>query len=185
MINEILKKEEEKMKKTIEHLQTELMSIRSGKASISLLENIHIDYYGTMTPLPQVGTLHAPDARTLTVKPWDKNIIPVIEKSLTQSTLGFNPSNDGNIIHIPIPAPSEEQRKEYVKLAKKVGEDNKIAIRNIRRDGIQVFKQNEKDKNISEDESHLGQKKIQEITDDYIKKVDEVITRKEKEIMEV
>ncbi len=185
MIKDILKTEENKMIKTIEHLKEELKSVRSGKASISLLDNIKVDYYGNMVPLSQVAALHTPDPKTITVKPWDKNLIPVIEKEIMKSSLGLNPNNDGTIIRIPIPAPSEEQRREYVKIAKKMGEEAKIAIRNIRRDGISKIKEDEKNKLISEDDSKRAQNEIQKLTDKYVKMVDDIIDKKEKEIMEV
>jgi len=185
MVNKILKEEENKMQKSVEHFQHDLMTVRSGRATPSLIESLKIDYYGTPTPLSQIASIHSPDARTLTISPWDKTALQTIEKALMQSAMGFNPSNDGNIIHVPVPSPSEEQRKEYVKIAKSMAEDTKIAIRNIRRDGITKLKDEEKNKVISEDDSKKGQKKIQEITDQNITEIDRILAAKEKEIMEV
>ncbi len=185
MIKAILEQEELKMKKAIDHLRKEFLSVRSGKASVSLIENIRVDYYGNNVPLSQVASIHAPDARTLTVNPWEKNLIQIIEKAILQSSLGLNPSNDGVLIRIPVPSPTEERRRDYVKIAHKMAEDCKVAIRNVRRDGINKLKQDEKAKTISEDDSKKAQKKLQDYTDEFIKEIDELTLKKEKEIMEV
>lgn len=185
MIKAILDQEEQKMNKAVEHLKKDFVTVRSGKASVTLIETIRIDYYGNHVPLSQVASLHAPDARTLTVNPWEKNLIPIMEKAIMQSSLGLNPSNDGIIIRIPVPSPTEERRRDYVKIAHKMAEDCKVAVRNIRRDGINKIKQDEKNKSIPEDDSKKAQKKLQDYTDDYIKEIDDLTTKKEKEIMEV
>ncbi|MBP7460805.1 MAG: ribosome recycling factor [Candidatus Delongbacteria bacterium] len=185
MIKAILEQEELKMKKAIDHLRKEFLSVRSGKASVSLIENIRVDYYGNNVPLSQVASIHAPDPRTLTVNPWEKNLIQIIEKAILQSSLGLNPSNDGVLIRIPVPSPTEERRRDYVKIAHKMAEDCKVAIRNVRRDGINKLKQDEKAKTISEDDSKKAQKKLQDYTDEFIKEIDELTLKKEKEIMEV
>ncbi len=176
---------EEKMKKSIEAVRNELAKLRSGRASTSLLDGVKVDYYGTMTPLNQAANVSAPEPRLLTVQPWDKSMLPVIEKAILAANLGLNPANDGTIIRIPIPQLNEERRKELVKLSKKYAEDGRVAVRNIRREANEHIKKAEKDHKISEDDSKHAQEKIQKLTDDYIKKIDEIIVQKEKEIMEV
>lgn len=176
---------EEKMKKSIEAVRNELAKLRSGRASTSLLDGVKVDYYGTMTPLNQAANISAPEPRLLTVQPWDKSMLPVIEKAILAANLGLNPANDGTIIRIPIPQLNEERRKELVKLSKKYAEDGRVAVRNIRREANEHIKKAEKDHKISEDDSKHAQEKIQKLTDDYIKKIDEIIVQKEKEIMEV
>jgi ribosome recycling factor len=176
---------EEKMKKTLEAIRAELSKIRSGRATTTLLDGVKVDYYGTMTPVNQVGNVSAPEARLLTVQPWDKSLIQAIEKAIMTADLGLNPVNDGTIIRIPIPALNEERRKELVKLGKKYAEDGKIAIRNVRRDANEHVKKAEKNHEVSEDDSKHAHDKIQKMTDAYIQKIDDILTLKEKEIMEV
>ncbi len=176
---------EEKMKKTIETIRHELAKIRSGRATTTLLDGVKVDYYGTMTPLNQVGNVSAPEARMLTVQPWDKSMIGPIEKAIQMADLGLNPANDGTMIRIPIPALNEERRKELVKLGKKYAEDGRVAIRNVRREANEHIKRAEKDHQVSEDDSKNAQDKIQKMTDGYIKKIDDMLSQKEKEIMEV
>lgn len=176
---------EEKMKKSVEAIRQELAKLRSGRASTSLLDAIKVEYYGTLTPLNQLANVAAPEARLLTVQPFDKTLIPAIEKAILTANLGLNPANDGTKIRIPIPQLNEERRKELVKLAKKYAEDGRIAIRNVRREANEHIKKAEKNHEISEDDSKHAQDKIQKMTDDYIKKIDEIIAQKEKEIMEV
>ena len=176
---------EDKMKKTIEAIRNELAKLRSGRATTSLLDGIKIDYYGTLTPLSQVANVSAPEPRMLTVQPWDKSMVPAIEKAIMVANLGLNPANDGTIIRIPIPQLNEERRKELVKLGKKYAEDGRVAIRNVRREANEHIKKAEKNHDVSEDDSKLSQDKIQKMTDDYIKKIDDMIVQKEKEIMEV
>ena len=160
-------------------------SSRTGRASVSLLDDVRVDYYGTPTPLNQVGTVAVPEPRLITIQPWEKNLIPEIEKAILKSDLGLNPSSDGQIVRIAIPALTEERRKEMAKLAKSIGENAKISVRNTRRDANDLLKQMEKDKEISEDELKRGEKDVQELTDEFVNKIDEVVAAKEKEIMEI
>jgi len=181
----VIKDMKDKMDKTIEHYRDELKSIRTGRASVAMFDGITVDYYGTPTPINGVATLSAPEPRLITIQPWDISQIPVIEKAIQNSNMGFNPSNDGKIIRIPVPQLTEERRKEIVKIVKKMAEDNKVAVRNLRRDGNDKIKKLEKDKEISEDDSKKFVDDIQNITNEYIKKVDEVTVAKEKEVMEI
>ncbi len=176
---------EEKMKKAVEAIRKELTSIRTGKATTSLLDGIRVDYYGTMTPLSQVANISVPDVRLLVIQPWEKKLIPEIVKAIQKSDLGLNPQTDPNVIRLPIPTLTEERRKDLVKLVKKVAEEGKVAVRNIRRDSNDDLKKAEKDKAISEDESRKGQQRVQEITDEHIEKVEEMLKKKEQEIMEI
>lgn len=182
---DIYKETEKRMQKTIDSYQEELKSIRAGRANPALLDQISVDCYGTTTPLKQIASVSAPEARLLVVQPWDANLIPEIEKEILKSDLGLNPSNDGKLIRLPIPALTEERRRELVKLVGKNAEDAKIAIRNIRRDSNNVIKQMERDKELSEDERKLAEERIQDITDKYIEKVDEATAQKEEELMEI
>ena len=176
---------EERMSKALDAMKRELASIRTGKATSSLLDGIQVDYYGTMTPLSQVANISAPDPRLLVVQPWEKKLIPEIVKAIQKSDLGLNPQSDPNVVRLPIPPLTEERRRDLAKVVKKVGEEGKVAIRNIRRDSNDAFKKAEKDKDISEDESRKGQEQVQKITDDHIEKLDEMLKKKEQEIMEV
>ncbi|GAB4332528.1 MAG: ribosome recycling factor [Calditrichia bacterium] len=181
---EIYRDAEARMKKSIEHLQHELTRVRTGRATPALLEVVKVDYYGSLTPLTQVATITAPEPRLLVVQPWEKRLISEIEKAIMQSDLGLNPSNDGNVVRVPIPELSEERRRDLLKLVKKYCEEAKIAIRNIRRDANDSVKKLEKAHEISEDESRKMVDKIQKLTDDYVKLVDEKLEAKEKEILE-
>ena len=176
---------ESKMNTTIELYANELKSIRTGRANIGILDSIKVEYYGEHMPLNQVATLSTPDSHTIIIDPWDKSIIKEIEKEIEKSNIGIKPSNDGNVIRLPIPPLSEERRKEFVKLAKKKAEDFKIAIRNVRREANENIKKLEKDKVISEDDSKKGSDKVQQLTDKFIEKIDKMFQVKEKEIMEV
>jgi ribosome recycling factor len=176
---------EEKMGKALQAMKKELTSIRTGKATASLLDGIQVDYYGTMTPLSQVANVSAPDPRLLVIQPWEKKLIPQIVKAIQKSDLGLNPQSDPNVVRLPIPPLTEERRRDLVKLVKKVGEEAKVAVRNIRRDANDAFKKAEKDKDVSEDESRKGQEQVQKITDEHIEKTDEMLNKKEQEIMEV
>ncbi len=184
MFENIYREAEEKMKKTLEILSQEFLRIRTGRANPALLDGIKVDYYGTQVPLKQIASIGVPEPRTLVIQAWDKNVVPEIEKAIYKADLGLTPAVDGNIIRINLPPLTEERRRELVKLVSKLAEDSRVAIRNIRRDAIEKLKKMEKDKEISEDEMHMGQKKIQELTDNYIKKIDEILSKKEKEIME-
>ena len=176
---------EERMKKAVEAMRKELASIRTGKATTSLLDGIRVDYYGTMTPLSQVANISVPDVRLLVIQPWEKKLIPEIVKAIQKSDLGLNPQSDPNVIRLPIPPLTEERRKDLVKLVKKVVEEGKVAVRNIRRDSNDDLKKAEKDKEISEDESRKGQQRVQEITDEHIETIEEMLKKKEQEIMEI
>ncbi|MFG1493890.1 ribosome recycling factor [Halobacteriovorax sp. GFR7] len=183
MINEIKSSLETGMSKSIDSLKHQLTKIRTGRASASVLDGVTVDYYGSPTPVNQVGQVSTPEARLLQIQPFDKTLISEIEKSIINANLGLNPSNDGNLIRIAFPALTEQTRKEQVKEIKKIGEDSKIAIRNIRRDGNEVVKKAEKAKEISEDDSKKYQTEIQTVTDKYTKQVDEIIAAKEKELL--
>lgn len=185
-MNAELKKDlDQRMHKTAEALRVELSRIRTGKASPELLDGIKIDYYGTSTPLNQLANVSTPEMRLLTVQPFDKSVIKDIEKAILSSDLGLTPANDGLLIRIPIPPLNEERRKELVKLIKKFGEDAKIAMRNIRRDGNEQLKKSQKSGDITEDELHKGQNEIQKLTDEMIETVDKLVHIKEQEILEV
>ena len=176
---------QKRMQLAIESVRSDLAKIRTGKATPAILDGIVVDYYGTPTPLKQVANVSAPEPRLLVIQPWEKRLLGDIEKAILKSDLGLNPASDGIVIRIPIPALTEDRRHSLVKVAKKVGEDGKIAIRNIRRDANDKLKKAEKSHDISEDEMHLTQDKIQEITNDFIKKIDDILTLKEKEILEI
>ena len=185
MLKDILKQTEERMNKAVDACRRELTHIRSGKATTALLDTVRVDYYGTMTPLTQIGNLSVLDVHTLAIQPWDRSVIGAVEKAILASDLGLNPSNDGTVVRIPIPVLTEERRRELVKLVKKFVEEGKIAIRNIRRDAIEHLKKAEKDEHASEDERKIAEKKVQEMTDKHTKEIDQLFTEKEKEIMEV
>jgi ribosome recycling factor len=185
MEKELRRKTDERMKKAIEVLKKEFASIRTGRASLALLDDIKVEYYGTPTPLNQVATLNIPEPKQISIQPWDQKAIQDIEKAILKSDLGLTPMNDGKIIRISIPPLTEERRKDLVKVVKKKGEEGKVAIRNIRRDANDSLKKFEKDKEISEDELKKSLDEVQKMTDGYIKKVDETVEHKEQEIMEV
>ena len=172
------------MEKAIERLRRELARVRAGRANPALLDDIKVDSYGTLTPLKQVATVSVADARLLVVKPYDRNTIAAIEKSINNSQLGLNPNNDGVVVRVPIPPLTEERRKQLVKQVKDAGEDAKIAIRQVRREANDLLKESEKDKSLSEDDLKKGLEQIQKLTDAEIKSVDETIAKKEAEIME-
>ncbi len=185
MSHPVLNKSKDRMEKCLSAFRGELAKVRTGRASTSMLDDIRVDYYGTPTPLNQVGTLSVPEPRMITISPWDATAIPLIEKAIIKSDLGLTPANDGKLIRIPIPALNEERRKEMVKLARKYGEEAKVAIRHVRREALDELKALEKDKKMPEDEAkHLGAE-VQKLTDAYVKKVDESLEHKEKEVMEV
>lgn len=184
MKEQILSDTREKMDKTIEALKKDFKRIRTGRASTALLDGIKVDCYDTQMPLDQVASLSVPESRLITIKPWDQTVIGEIEKSILKSELGLTPMNDGKMIRIPIPALTEERRKELVKVGKKMAEEGKISVRNHRRESNEFLKDLKNEKEISEDEFFKGQEEVQKITDEFIKKVDEVTAEKEKEIME-
>lgn len=184
MINEVIKTVQKDMEKAIETMERDFSRMRTGRASLALLDGIRVDYYGSLSPLNQVASLSIPESRLITIKPWDKTVIGEIEKAIQRSDLGLTPSNDGQIIRIAIPPLSEERRKEIVKVVHKRAEEGKISIRNARREGNEMLRAMEKDGEISEDELHKAMKDVQKQTDEFIKKVDEGLEIKEKEIME-
>ena len=183
MKEKIFEDAKRKMNKVLEVMAQDLARIRTGRASVALLEGIKVEAYNASMPLPQVASLAAPEPRLLTVQPWDATLLGDIEKAILKSDLGLTPTNDGKIIRLPIPALTTERRKELVKVVKKMGEESKVALRNVRRDANERFKDLKKDKQISEDDAHLAQDEVQKITDDFIKKVDAQAAEKEKEIM--
>ncbi|TYB35371.1 MAG: ribosome recycling factor [Flexistipes sinusarabici] len=185
MYNEVIKDLKKQMKKTLEHYRDELRSVRTGRASVTMFDNVKVNYYGAPTPVSQVATLQAPDARLVTIQPWDPNMIAEIEKAIQSSNMGFNPSNDGNIIRVPIPQLTEERRKEIMKMVRKMSEEAKIAIRNERRNGNDEIKKLEKEKEISEDDAKKALDQIQNLTDEYIDKIDELTNKKEDEVMQI
>jgi ribosome recycling factor len=185
MIDSLIEKIRAKMAKTTDFFKDELKAIRTGRASVTLFDNIKVDYYGTQTPLNQLASLHAPDPHTITIQPWDPSIIKAIEKAILSSNMGFNPSNDGKLIRIPIPPLTEERRKELTKVVKKMGEEAKIAVRNERRSGLEELKKSEKSGDISEDESKKGSDLLQNLTDEFIQKIDKLVEKKIEEILEI
>lgn len=185
MEKELRKKATERMDGAIEVFKKDLGTIRTGRASLSLLEGITVDYYGTPTPIQQVASLSIPEPRQIMIQPWEQRLIPEIEKAIMKSDLGLTPTNDGKVIRINIPTLTEERRKQLVKVVRKRAEEARIAIRNIRRDTNEELKKLEKDKHLSEDIVKKSQEEIQKITDSYIAKIDDILAHKEKEIMEV
>lgn len=176
---------EERMGKSVESLKTNLQTIRTGRANAAILDRVMVEYYGAPTPLNQMASISVPNSQQLAISPFDKSVLGDIEKAIVESDLGLTPNNDGDLIRINIPAITEERRKELLKSCKAMGEDAKVAIRNVRRDGVDATKKMEKNKDIGEDESKGTQESIQKITDTYVKEVDAVIATKEKEVMTV
>ncbi len=185
MYHQVIDTAIEKMGKTTSVFQSDLRSIRAGRANPQLLERVTVDYYGVQTPLTQLGNISSPEPRMLVISVWDVKAIPLVEKAILKSDLGLNPSNDGKLIRLVIPELNEERRKELTKLVRKNAEDAKVAIRAIRRDAMEQFKKLEKDSKITEDDRTKAEKKMQDKTDDAIKGIDELASKKEKEIMEV
>jgi ribosome recycling factor len=185
VVDDILQECEAGMKRAMEAFHRDLGRVRTGRANLSLLDGIKVDYYGTPTPLNQVASLNVADARLITVKPWEKNMIPVIEKAIRSSDLGLNPVADSELVRLPIPPLTQERRKELVKQIKKMTEEARVAVRGARRDANDMLKEAEKDGDVTEDAAKQGTKKIQDLTDKYIAQVDEVGVRKETEILEV
>ena len=173
------------MTKALESFKRDLSKVRTGRASLSLLDDIKVDYYGTPTPLNQVGSMAVPEPRLITIQPWEKNLIGEIEKAILKADLGLNPNSDGQIIRLVFPPLTEERRKEMVKQVKRMGEDAKVGIRNVRREANDTLKKLEKDKEITEDDLKRGEKEIQDVTDEFVSRVDKVIEEKEKDLMEL
>lgn len=184
MIDSTLQETRERMGKTIADLENELKRVRTGRASLALLDGIRVDYYGTQTPLNQMASLSVPESRLIVIQPWDVSAIKEIEKAILKSDLGLTPSSDGKLIRIAIPPLTEERRKDLVKVVSKMCEEHKIAVRNIRRDANELLKGFKKDGDISEDDAFKGQDQVQKVTDQFVAKVDEIYTSKEKEILE-
>lgn len=185
MLNEIYEDAKSRMEKTLKNLESEYRRLRTGRASPALVESIKVDYYGTATPLNQLATITVPEPRTIMIQPWDQNVVSEVEKAILKSDLGLTPNSDGKIIRINVPPLTEERRQELVKLVKKMAEEAKVAIRNVRRDANDMIKDLKKEKQISEDDQFRAQEKIQKITDEFIEKVEKLLEKKEKEIMEV
>jgi ribosome recycling factor len=183
MLDKVYKETREKMEKGLEALKKEQSRIRTGRASVSLLDGIRVQYYGSVVPLNQVASLSVPESRLITIQPWDIKAIGEIEKAILKSELGLNPINDGKVIRINIPPLTEERRRDLVKVIKKMAEETKVALRNIRRDSNEALKGLKKDKHISEDDVFKAQDEVQKITKDYIEKVDHISEEKEKEIL--
>jgi ribosome recycling factor len=184
-MEQVKKSAEERMHKAIAALEKDFSGVRSGRAGTALVENIKADYYGTPTPIGQIGSIAVPDSRTITIQPWDKKAFGPVEKAILAANLGLTPMNDGKLIRISIPPLTEERRKELVKVARKYAEEGKVAIRNIRRDANEALKKLEKDKAVGEDEGKKAQEAIQKLTDSFVNKADQLLQSKEKEIMEI
>ncbi|MCK4257519.1 MAG: ribosome recycling factor [Halanaerobiales bacterium] len=182
---QVLRETEEKMKKVIEATKREFGTVRTGRARPSLVEGIKVDYYGTPTPLNQMAQISVPEPRLITIKPWDKSVISSIEKAIMKSDLGLNPNSDGEVIRLSIPQLTEERRKKLVKVVKKKAEEERIAIRNLRRDANEELKLYKEESEISEDDMYQGLDEVQEVTNEFVKKIDELLKEKEAEIMEV
>lgn len=185
MLSEIYNQTKTSMTKTIDSLKRDFSTLRSGKVSIAILDNIRVDYYGTPTPLNQVGSVIATDATTIVVTPWEKTLLKEIEKAIQEANIGVNPNNDGEVIKLFFPPMTQEQRKEVAKDAKAMGEKAKVGIRNVRQDSNNAIKKLEKDKEITEDISKKGQDEIQKYTDEFVKKIDEMVKAKEEEVMKI
>ncbi|MBW1979742.1 MAG: ribosome recycling factor [Deltaproteobacteria bacterium] len=185
MVDEVFAETRERMTKSIEALKREYSRLRTGRASTSLLDNIRVSYYGTLTPLVQMASLSVPEPRLIVIQPWDKTVIGDIEKAILKSELGLTPMNDGKVIRIAIPPLTEERRKELVRIARKMAEESKVAVRNIRRDANEMLKELKNEKEISEDDLFRSQDEIQKITDQFISEIDDICAAKEKEILEI
>ncbi|RJP26949.1 MAG: ribosome recycling factor [Actinobacteria bacterium] len=185
MLEDVLQEAERRMKKTVEHMRDDFSSVRTGRASASLLNRVMVDYYGAPTPLNQIASIAVPEPTLLVVSPYDKSAIEDVEKAIQQSDLGLNPVNDGNVIRLPIPKLTEERRKELTRLVRSKAEEGRVAVRNVRRDAIEDLRAFEKDGEITKDDLHRGQEEAQKLTDRYVGEMDEMLKVKEKELMEV
>jgi len=185
MVKDVLKQTESKMKKTLSDYEQELRSVRTGRASVHLVDHIRVDYYGAITPLNQLATISTPEPTLIVIQPWDTSGIGAIEKAIQSSDLGITPSNDGKVIRLPVPPLTEERRKQLVKNVYQMAELHRVSIRQIRQASRDQVQKMEKDKEISEEESHKGQDKVQDLTNDYVKKIDETTKKKETELMKV
>ena len=185
MYRPVIEQAKEKMEKTREFYQRDMLSLRAGRANPQILDRIVVDYYGTQTPLKQMGNINSPEPRLLTIALWDPKAIPLVEKAIQKSDLGMNPSNDGKIIRLVVPELNEERRRELTKVVRKGAEEAKVAIRSIRRDAMEQFKKLKKDGQITEDDQRKAEEELQKLTDNMIKEIDKIAAEKEKEIMEV
>ena len=185
MINEIMEDAERRMQKSVEALKTELAKIRTGRPHPSLLDHVTVDYYGSMVPLSQVANINVEDSRTLSVTPWEKPMVGVIEKAILKSDLGLNPATNGSVIRVPMPPLTEERRRDLTRVVKGEGEQSKVAVRNIRRDANSDFKSLLKEKDISEDEAHSAEDSIQKLTDRYVAQIDVVLQGKEQDLLSI
>jgi ribosome recycling factor len=184
MTNDVLNRAEASMRKGVEAMVREFVGVRTGRASTALVQGITVDYYGTPTPLQQVATVATPETRLITIQPWDQSLVPAIEKAILKSDLGITPANDGRIIRIAIPLLTEERRKELVRIVRRMTEEGRVAIRNIRRDANEKLKSLEKQKQISEDDLKKATDSVQKLTDKYVKEIEMALANKEKEILE-
>ena len=182
---QVLSDVDSRMDRTLDAFRRDLTQLRTGRATPALIEDLSVDYYGSATPLKQIASITAPDARAIQVQPWDKGSMREIERSLQRSEMGFNPSNDGNIITVPIPPLTNERRQEMVKLLRRKAEDGKVSLRNVRRDGLETLRKMERDKAISQDENRRAQDQLQKVTDGHTKQIDETASAKEAEILQV
>jgi len=183
--DDVIKDLQGRIAKTLEALRAELMKLRTGRANLGMLDGVRVDYYGTLTPLNGVATLTVADPRLIVIKPWEKSLITAIEKAIREANLGLNPQTDSEVVRLPIPALTEERRKEIVKQVKVKGEEHKVAIRNERRDAKEMLEEYQKAGELSEDDAKKALEKVQKATDDGVKKVDEILVAKEKEVMQV
>ncbi len=184
MIDEVYEEAQSMMKSALESLKKEFAGVRTGRATTALLDGVMVDYLGTQTQLRQLASLSVPESRLIVVQPWDKSVVGEVGKAIQRSNLGLNPVSDGKVIRVPIPPLTEVRRKDLVKVVKKSAEDRRVSIRNARRDGNELLKQLEKEKEISKDDGRRGQERIQKLTDQFIKELDEIAAQKEKEVME-
>ncbi len=185
MVNQVLSETETKMRKAVDALKKDLAAVRTGRASPSLVEHVRVDYYGVPTPIQQMAAVSVPDPRMIVIQPWDRGSLQIIEKALLKSDLGLTPTNDGNVIRLPVPALTEERRKDLVKVVRKRVEEGRIALRNIRRDALEEFRKEEKDKEISADENKRAQDQLQKLTNAHTAEVDKLGQSKEAELLEI
>lgn len=185
MVKDVLRDLEKDMKASMEHFRKDLSKLRTGRANLSLFEDIKVDYYGSLTPINQMATLSVPDPTLITIQPWDPSLLDTIDKAIRSADLGLNPINDGKMLKIPIPPLDEERRQEMAKHIKKMLEDEKTVLRNLRRDSKEMIEELEKEKEITEDDKFWGYDKLKEVTDEYAKKIEDLATAKEKEILEI
>ena len=185
LADDVVKELHASIQKTLQSMRDDLSTVRTGRASLHMLDNVKVDYYGTSTPLNQVATLSVPEARMIVAKPWEKNMIPVIEKAIRDANLGFNPMSDKDMVRVPVPPLTEERRKDIVKMVKHKAEDFKVSIRNERRDAKELLEEAQKDGDLSEDEVKKAMEKVQKETDEGVKQVDAILAAKEKDVMQI